>query len=372
MRRKINVCYIIGTRPEIIRSAPFIYKLSNHKLVSFKLVHTGQHYEFELSKSFFNELNLPEPDYNLGIGSGSHGKQTASTISEIEKLISKENPDIMCVFGDTNSTLGAAIAGSKMNTKVCHIEAGARSFNMQMAEEINRRLIDHCSDLLLPVSRNCEINLRNENVQGKITCIDDPLYESFKKHMDEASRLTIFDNFHLPRKGYFLLTLHRAENVDDEVILSEIIETLISLNGYKIIFPIHPRTEDRLKKFNIYKKIQGSNIILTKPLKYLEILNLLLNAKITLTESGGLQKEAYWAGCPCITLRNETEWIETVQIGANFLGGINKNKIIKTINYVLKNYKDISKKILLSENPYGKGNSSKQLLEIILKINHYI
>ena len=364
--KTVDIVYVLGTRPEIIRSAPIISELSKRDDVSLHLVHTGQHYEHDMSGIFLDELKLPDIPINLEVGSGSDGWQTAEIMKRTEKVLDDLKPDLLCVFGDTNSTLGAALAAVKVQVPVVHIEAGARSFNLRMAEEVNRRLVDHCSSLLLAVSDNCANNLKKENVLGDIHVVGDPLYDCFSSNVSEASKLNILGSLGLKKNDYIILTLHRAENVDHKETLGNIIQALVEIEELRIAFPVHPRTKRKLLEFGLCDQLKKSNVVPLRPLKYGETLNLLLNSELVMTDSGGLQKEAFWAKAPCLTLRDVTEWVETVSLGVNYLGGNSKDTISTAFRYIMDHYDEIKRRLERAVNPYGDGSAAAKIAKALL------
>ena len=361
---KKKIVYIVGTRPEIIRSASIILALKQDRQIEFKLVHTGQHYNYLMDRIFFKELNLPKSDINLEVGSGRHGEQTAKIMLRFEKFLLDFKPDMVAVFGDTNSSLAAALAAVKLQIPLAHLEAGAREWEMDMPEEINRRLIDHCSNLLLAVSENCVQNLKKENVLGEIYNTGDPLYDVFKKFFQKSLKLKLIDQLGLKKKEYILLTLHRPKNVDDQKTFEDILSTLALIKKLPIVFPVHPRTRKQLGKLK-NAKIVESKFIFIDPLSYQEILHLVNQAKIVVTDSGGLQKEAFWAKVPCITLREHTAWIETVNLGVNFLTDANRKGFKQSVYQVIKNDKFIRQSFLKLSNPYVKKDITKRIVELL-------
>jgi UDP-N-acetylglucosamine 2-epimerase (non-hydrolysing) len=359
MRNKVAI--ILGTRPEIIKMSPVIRECKKEKLNYF-VIHTNQHYSENLDKVFFKELGLPKAKYNLKIGSGSHGEQTGKMLIEIEKVLEKEKPDIVLVEGDTNTVLAGALTASKMHIKVGHIEAGLRSYFREMPEEINRILTDHCSDFLFAPTKESAKILRKEGVFDKkifITgnTIVDAVFQNLKIAEKESK---IIKNLKLEDKEYFLLTSHRAENVDKKSKLEEIIKGTKMISekfSVPIIYPIHPRTKKMLKKFNLKF---SDNVKLIEPLGYLDFLKLESNAKLILTDSGGIQEEACILKVPCVTLRENTERPETVKVGGNILAGTNSEKILKSSLEMLMRKKKW-------ENPFGKGDSSQRIINILIK-----
>jgi len=358
---------VLGARPQIIKSAPFIHLAGKDKEINLEIVHTGQHYDYEMTKIFFEELHIPDPIANLNVGSGTHAQQTAKIMLRLERILQEQKPDLVIVPGDTNSTLAGALTAAKLHIPVAHIEAGARSYDIKMPEEINRRLTDHCSKLLFTPTENCTKNLTKEGInQNKIHQTGDTMYDVLLQQLPKAEKTTILKQLNLKPKTYALLTTHRPENVDNPKNLKNITEATTKLKPLTIVFPAHPRTQKQLRKTKLYNKIQKQkNIKLIKPTGYHETLKLIKNATLILTDSGGMQKEAFWLKTPCITLRKNTEWTETTQLKANYLTGTNPQKIVKTANKILKNKKQIEKKLKQLPNPFGDGNASQKILEAI-------
>ena len=353
---------VIGTRPQIIKSAPLIQAASENTAINISIVHTGQHYDYEMSKQFFNELSLPDPTVNLGVGSGTHAWQTGNMLIELEKALTDSKPDAVIVPGDTNSTLAGALAAAKMNIPLIHLESGCRSYDMTMPEEVNRRVTDHISSTLLTVSKNCNRILQGEGIKpDKIALVGDTMYESIKNHMDDIDKDQALKDYGLAPEEYAVITLHRAENVDNQRKLKDIITTITELDT-KIVFPCHPRTENRLRETNLMDKILSSpNVMLVKPVGYYRMLNLMKNARIVFTDSGGMQKESFWLHTPCITMRENTEWIETLEVGANTLTGSNPPLIKDAVKRILNG--EISReKISTAKNPYDIGGASQAIL----------
>ena len=363
----MNVTLVLGARPQIIKSAPFIHLASEDKQVHLDIIHTGQHYDYEMTKIFFEELHLPDPIANLNVGSGTHAQQTAKIMLRLEKILQKQKPDLVIVPGDTNSTLAGALTAAKLHIPVAHIEAGARSYDIKMPEEINRRLTDHCSTLLFTPTKNCTKNLIKEGInKNKIHQTGDTMYDALLQQLPKAEKTTILKKLNLKPKTYALLTTHRPENVDNLKNLKNIIEAITKLKPLTMVFPAHPRTQKQLRKTKLYNKIQKQkHIKLIKPTGYHETLKLIKNATLILTDSGGMQKEAFWLKTPCITLRKNTEWTETTQLGANHLTGTNPQKITKTANKIIKNKEQITKKLQKLPNPFGDGKASQRILEAI-------
>ncbi|HEC91981.1 MAG TPA: UDP-N-acetylglucosamine 2-epimerase (non-hydrolyzing) [Candidatus Atribacteria bacterium] len=348
----MKIASIVGARPQFIKATPLSRELrEKHEEV---LIHTGQHYDYGMSKIFFDELGIPEPDYNLEVGSGTHGYQTGEMLRKLEEVLIKENPGIALVYGDTNSTLGGALASTKLHIKLGHIEAGLRSYDKNMPEEINRVLTDHISDYLFCPTKVSVENLKKEGIKNGVYLVGDVMYDSLIYNIKIAEKKSeILKKLELNKKDYLLLTIHRAENTNNVENIVKILNTLSQIDE-KVIFPVHPRTKNVIEKYKI--KI-SDNIVLIEPLSYLDFIKLEKYAKKILTDSGGIQKEAYILKVPCITLRDRTEWIETVEDGWNVLVGRDENKIINAV----KNFDPKEKQ----RNVYGDGRASEKIVGII-------
>jgi len=352
----MNVALVLGTRPQIVKSAPFIYLASKDKYINL-----------EMTKIFFEELNLPDPVVNLNVGSGTHAQQTAKIMTRLEKVLKNQKPDLVIVPGDTNSTLAGALTAAKLQIPVAHIEAGARSYDMKMPEEINRRLTDHCSTLLFTPTENCTRNLVKEGINRNIICqTGDTMFDVLLLQLPKAEKMTILKQLDLKQKTYALLTIHRPENVDNPKNLTNIVDAIARLNQLIVVFPIHPRTQKQISKFKLIKNLRKQrHIKIIKPLGYYEIIKLIKNAKLILTDSGGMQKEAFWLKTPCITLRQTTEWPETIRLGANYLTGTNPQKITKTAEKIIKKEEKIKEKLENLPNPFGDGKASQKIIATI-------
>lgn len=324
----MKVISIIGARPQFIKAAPVSCQLrKNHTEV---LVHTGQHYDDEMSKVFFEELGLPRPDYNLGIGSVSHGRQTGRMLKEIEKVLLCESPDMVLVYGDTNSTLAGALAAAKLNIPAGHVEAGLRSFDRRMPEEINRILSDCISSMLFAPTKTAVDNLKREGIVEGVYLTGDVMYDAVLRNVERArGKSDILSRLRLKEKEYLLLTIHRASNTDNIQNLSAIVTALLEIEE-QVVFPAHPRTVKHLSEYGLLERLErSSNCKVLAPVGYLDFIVLEENAKKILTDSGGMQKEAYFFKVPCITLRENTEWVETVEDGWNVLVGTDKELIVR-------------------------------------------
>jgi UDP-N-acetylglucosamine 2-epimerase (non-hydrolysing) len=358
---------IVGARPQFVKSSILISMLKKDRETELQLIHTGQHYQFEMSQIFFHALNLPEPDINLNVRSASHACQTASMMTKLEEPMIKLKPDIVLVPGDTNSTLAGALTAIKLHIPVGHIEAGLRSYDLNMPEEVNRRLTDGCSLLLFAPTKNAVENLLKEGKnKDKIFQVGDTMVDVLYHYMPLAKKHSnILNELKLTNDSYALLTLHRPENVDNKERFVTILEALETLKELPIIFPIHPRAQKMAMSFGLYKKMRrASNIHLINPVSYLDFILLMESSKLVLTDSGGIQKEAFLLGVPCVTFRYNTEWPETLELGANFLVGANKKLITETVKKLFEN-KKLKNKIKSSPNPYGDGTASKKIINII-------
>lgn len=348
----MKIITIVGARPQFIKAAPVSKTLrTEHEEI---IIHTGQHYDANMSDIFFNELKIPRPDYNLEIGSGSHGMMTGRMLEKLEEIYLKEKPDFVLVYGDTNSTLAGALAASKLLIPVIHIEAGLRSFNKAMPEEQNRILTDHISDLLLVPTEDAVKNLTNEGIKKGIHNVGDVMYDAVLMFKEIAkSKSGLLKELDVNSGEYILTTIHRAENTNDINRLRNMIEAL-NESGEKIILPLHPRTKKFIEGYGLNF---NENIKVIDPIGYLEMLMLEENSKMIVTDSGGVQKEAYFMGKPCITMRDETEWVETVACGWNVVVGTDKSKILDNI----RNFKPTR----IQQAIFGDGNAAQKILNII-------
>ncbi|ABE52899.1 non-hydrolyzing UDP-N-acetylglucosamine 2-epimerase [Methanococcoides burtonii] len=348
----MKIATIVGVRPQFVKASVVSRELrkTHHEV----LIHTGQHYDHKMNQVFFEELNIPEPDYFLEIGSGSHGYQTGEMLKKIEEVLIIEQPDLVLTYGDTNSTLAGALAASKLHIKTAHVESGLRSFDKTMPEEINRIVTDHCSDILFCPTENAVNNLKNEGITDNVFLTGDVMADSVIYNKDIAEKQsTILNDLNLESKNYLLATVHRASNTDNPKNLQNIVDAFSKLDDL-VVFPVHPRTKKLLKEYNLYDKL-ASSVKLIEPVGFLDFIKLMNNSKMILTDSGGIQKEAYILKIPCITLRENTEWMETVEDGWNVLVGVDKSRIVNAIdelNPVSKNHDD----------RFGNGTASKKII----------
>ena len=376
----MKVVTVIGARPQFIKAASVsraiqaFNKKHSQRRIQEILVHTGQHYDYLMDRVFFEELQLPKPDYHLGIGSGSHGKQTGIMLERIETILQKETPEWVMVYGDTNSTLAGALSAAKLNIPVAHVEAGLRSYNRIMPEEINRLITDHLSTLLFCPTPQAVRNLGREGIKDgerwMVKTVGDVMYDSvlyYSRLAEERSTIlkdlnlitTKTQNSSLITHHYYLATLHRAENTDDPRRLRSILRALNEIGkDTPVILPLHPRTKKMMETYHLF--IFSRRIKLIEPIPYLDMLTLEKNAKAILTDSGGVQKEAYWFRVPCFTLRNETEWVETVKSGWNVLVGTEKEKILLGIRKL--NFKKDRSRVTADE---GGGRASEGIVKIL-------
>jgi len=334
--------------------------------LKLSVIHTGQHYDYEMTKVFFEEFRLPEPVANLDVGSATHAQQTAKIISRLEPALLEQRPDLVLVPGDTNSTLAGALTAAKLNIPVAHIESGARSYDMKMPEEINRRLTDHCSTVLFTATQRCSQNLVKEGIDKRhIALVGDTMYDVLLQQLQKAEKTVTLKEFNVRTKGYILLTLHRQENVDSQVNLKRIINALERITMLDIVFPLHPRTRKNLLDFNMFATLRSKqHIKLIDPVGYLESICLIKNAALVMTDSGGVQKEAFWLKTPCLTLRESTEWIETVELGANRLVGSDTELIVRCAAEMVED-SDLRNRMVVMPNPFGDGHASEKILHAI-------
>lgn len=348
----MKILTVIGARPQFIKAAA-VSRLLRERSTEI-IVHTGQHYDDNMSNVFFRELEIPAPDYNLGVGSGLHGAQTGEMLARIEEVLLAEKPDWVLVYGDTNSTLAGALAGAKLHIPIAHVEAGLRSFNRDMPEEINRVLTDHISDLLFCPSETARGNLAREGVENGVHVVGDVMADSLHDAAQRANQHSdILERLGLVPGAYLLATVHRAENTDHTSRLGNILRAFATMQE-PVIFPVHPRTRHRMAGLDLLSTLEGSQVRMIEPLGYLDMVRLEQSARMVLTDSGGIQKEAYWLKVPCVTLRGETEWVETVEAGWNCLVGSDTEQIIEHI----RTFRPSSSHPVL----YGDGQAAQRIM----------
>jgi UDP-N-acetylglucosamine 2-epimerase (non-hydrolysing) len=354
----MKIVTIIGARPQFIKCASLSKEIrKNHEEI---IIHTGQHYDYGMSDVFFQELSIPYPDYNLKIGSNTQARQTGEMITSIEQILQKEEPDIVIVYGDTNSTLAGALAASKLNMKIAHVEAGLRSFDRQMPEEVNRVITDHVSNLLFAPTDNAARNLQIEGIIEGVHVVGDVMVDSIYSNLRIAQKKSmILNDLNLTSGKYMVATIHRQSNTNNIENLMNIINVLGQLK-LRVIFPVHPRTKNCLLSNGLWEKMPG-NIIAIEPLSYLDMLRLMSSAKKIITDSGGIQKEAYILRIPCITVRDTTEWIETIEDGWNILVGTEMGRLSHAIEYFWP--------VGLIKNRYGSGDACGKIAEIL---DHFV
>lgn len=358
----MKIVTIVGARPQFIKAAAVSRIIRNkHNEI---LVHTGQHYDKNMSDIFFKEMHIPKPDFNLEVGSDSHARQTAAMLAGIEEILIDQNPDLLMVYGDTNSTLAGALAASKINIPIAHVEAGLRSFNMRMPEEQNRILTDRISSYLFCPTDTAVVNLRNEGITKGVYNVGDVMCDAvlfYKKELEKYSpdyffsRLDVlFGQVEIPRK-YYMATIHRAENTDDINKIREILKALEGLDE-KVIFPVHPRTKPLVK--SLYDENNYENILFADPVGYLDMLYFTVNAIKVITDSGGIQKEAYILNTPCVTIRDQTEWVETLIGNHNILCKPDSQDIIHKVKNTKTDYSN-------KKNYYGNGDAASKISALL-------
>ena len=355
-----KIVTIVGARPQFVKAAVVSREIARLPGVEEVLVHTGQHYDERMSQVFFDELSIPKPAHNLQVGSATHGRQTAAMLSQLEELLEDESPDAMLVYGDTNSTLAGALAASKMGVPIAHVEAGLRSFNRAMPEEINRVLTDHAATMLLCPTPEAVRQLAREGIRDGVYLVGDVMYDAsmvFGEHAERDS--TTLQDLGVTSKEYILMTCHRAENTDDKERLSSILRAANRVSErFPIVFPVHPRTRGRLAGCAVQP---AASVRLVEPVSYLEMLVLERNAKAILTDSGGVQKEAFFAGVPCVTTRDETEWVETVEAGANILASAETDTIVAGLSAQLERKEPLPDPAAI----YGGGDAAHMTADLI-------
>ena len=363
----LKILNIVGARPNFMKIAPIVREMKRRTGEFLPLiVHTGQHYDAAMSDSFFVDLGIPQPDFHLEIGSASHAVQTAKIMIAFEPIVLAEKPDWVLIVGDVNSTIACALVCAKLGVKTAHVEAGLRSRDRTMPEEINRILTDSISDLLLTTSRDADENLKNEGIPAdKIEFVGNVMIDSLFYNLEKSKESHARRNLDLDGEDYAVLTLHRPSNVDDEKTFAALLEALTAV-GEKlpVIFPAHPRTKANIEKFGFAERVEKSNIKLIEPLGYLDFMNVYSGAKLVLTDSGGLQEETTALGIPCLTLRENTERPITIELGTNFLVGTNSEIIKqKAFEILAQNTNSAAKKI----PPFWDGKAAERICQTLLE-----
>lgn len=348
----MRILSVVGARPQFVKLAPIAMALKDQ--AEHVIVHTGQHYDSMMSDSFFRELGIPDPDYNLSVGSGSHGKQTGAMLEKLEDVFKHAAPDLVLVYGDTNSTLAAAIAAVKLHIPLAHLEAGLRSFNKRMPEEHNRVLTDHAADLLLAPTSTAMQHLASEGLGGKSVLVGDVMTDVLYTVRDRINNQGATNPFDLPSRGYYVATIHRPDNTDPRQRLHQIIESMAAL-AKPVILVAHPRLLSAAKSHGI--DLEQGNIRVSQPLAYPALVHAVQNSAGVITDSGGLQKEAFLLRIPCTTVRPETEWVETVELGWNDLVDEHLEQLMNVASRPWP--------LPTSESPYGTGNAAEQVVQAL-------
>lgn len=351
----MKIVTVVGARPQFIKAAIFSEQIKNYSEINEIIIHTGQHYDKNMSEIFFEQLKIPKPKYNLQINGGNHGEQTGKMMIELEKIVLEEKPDLIIVYGDTNSTVAGALVGSKLQIPIAHIEAGFRSHDKTMPEELNRICTDHVSETLFCPTKQAVEELKKEGIISNVHFVGDITYDAAKYFVEKGDE-KIFSELNIEKEKYYFCTIHRASNTDIKDNLEQIFDSLIETNE-KVILPIHPRTKNKLKEYGIWEKYQKNNIQFIEPTNYLDTLKLIKNANKILTDSGGVLREAYYFKKTCIVLRENIEFVEAVNNKETILAGSNKKLILKAI-------KEFKPKGEFKEF-FGDGKACEKIIEII-------
>ncbi len=359
----MKIVTVLGARPQFIKASAVsrVMRDDYSGKIQEVLIHTGQHYDDNMSKIFFDDLEIPHPQYNLEISANQHGAMTGRMLEGIEKVLLQEKPDWVLIYGDTNSTLAGALAASKLHIPIAHVEAGLRSFNKKMPEEINRILTDHVSSLLFCPTETAVHNLQAEGIQQGVHNVGDVMYDIalFYRHR-AREQSTVMETLGLMHGGFALATCHRAENTDDPKRLEAILAALADISKpLPVVLPLHPRTRKLIAEYGLSHHLES--LIVSDPLSFLDMMALEQAAKVIITDSGGVQKEAFFYGVPCITLRNETEWVETVDSGWNQLVGASSHSILSAVNKIMQSSREC-----VRSTPYGQGKAASDILTCIV------
>lgn len=357
----MKILLVVGNRPQFIKAAPFLKAIEKHGGIETSIVHSGQHYDMQMSGIFLKQLGFPKIGHNLNVGSGSHGYQTGKMLELLDPILSKEQPDCVVVFGDTNTTLAGALASYKLHLRNAHVESGMREF-IWRPEEINKKIADHCADYCFCPTKTAEKNCLKEGIsKNRVFLTGDITFDAFCQNIGTAGKLDVLAEKNLPEK-FFLLTLHRAETVDSAEKLKSVLNALIELDE-SIVFPVHPRTLKKLSEFGLLEKLENSKkFFLTEPLGYFEFLNLMQSSSMVLTDSSGVIKDSFYSRKPCLVLDSTTEYPEVLESGYAKLAGFSAKTIVPIAKKLLN-----SKPKHLGKNPFGTGKSAEKMVEIISK-----
>jgi len=364
----MKIVTVVGARPQFVKAATISRAIREHNrdkpnnIIAEMMIHTGQHFDENMSQVFFDELDISCPDYNLEISGASHGAMTGRMLEQIERKLIVEEPDWLLIYGDTNSTLAGALAAAKLHIPIAHVEAGLRSFNMRMPEEVNRILSDRVSTLLFCPTEIAVNNLKAEGINKGVLNVGDVMYDASLFYREKAQgNSTILKDISLNRGAYVLVTCHRAENTDDPCRLKAIVDGLASIAQYdRVVFPLHPRTRNALERLDLFEKLGAVEVL--EPLSFMDMIQLEESAKLIITDSGGVQKEAYFFAVPCITMRDETEWVETVQKGGNVLVGANSVRMLEAYENLEDRAAGYS-----ADDVYGDGCASRYIVRELLE-----
>lgn len=360
----IKIATVVGARPQFIKAATISRAIRSAYAdrVIEHLIHTGQHYDENMSQVFFDELEIPAPKYNLGVSGGTHGSMTGRMLQEIERVLQSDSPDWVLIYGDTNSTLAAALAAAKLHIPIVHVEAGIRSFNMRMPEEINRIVADRVSTLLCCPTKQATMNLAAEGIRNGVHHVGDVMFDIALHVAEKSKRIDVTKKFGVRPKQFILATCHRPENTDSRERLTEIARAFASIaKSMPIVFPIHPRSKAKMADYGLLEGLR--NILMIEPVSYLEMAALQRNAQAIVTDSGGMQKEAFFYEVPCITLRPDTEWPETVEAGGNVLVDADASQIVEEV----ENSGRRPRGAIRSADIFGAGDAAFRTLELILQ-----